>query len=174
MTGSDRIAADNPAVETHRATVARIGRTNRPRIDLPASIALPDNPIRLVLDGTVRFARLERGIAGEPGITGAYDSPAHLREGSDTPAPSPNRLTGWVEATELSFGRTVLLDVVDPGRLYGLRVPGTSALYEVGQPDTGLAAIAETIQDRDVVESSGADESEGPGGDTRTDSDIDG
>lgn len=145
---SDRVRADNPAVETVRATLERAGRTDRPVVALPADVETPDGPVRLVLDGRTTHARIERGLDGTPSIRAAYDSPRPAREGSAGTGDAPNRLAEWVAETGLAFGRSVLVDVVESGDRYGLRAPGESAVYETGRRDEGLAAIAAEVEDR--------------------------
>lgn len=145
---SDRVAADNPAVETVRATVVRAGRTDRPAVALPDDLDLPDGVVRLVLDGRICYARVERALRDGPSIRGAFDAPSLARE-DGPPGGTSNRLAEWVDAAGLPFGRSVLLDVVEPGRLYGLREPGESAVYEASAPDPGLADLAAEIDRRD-------------------------
>ncbi|MFC6940989.1 hypothetical protein ACFQE8_13630 [Salinirubellus sp. GCM10025818] len=151
----DRIAADNPSVETVRATLAAAGATGRPRIAVPDDSveAFPvGEVVRLVLGGRTRFARIDRAIDDTVEIRGAYDNRRLARE-----ADGENRLVEWADAEGVDVGRSVLVDVVEAGELYGVRRAGTSAVYEL--PETSrndsLAAIAERTRD---TEGAGDDE----------------
>ena len=139
----DRIAADNPAVETVRATLAAAGATGRPRVAVPedAAESFPvGEVVRVVLGGRTRFARVDRAIDDTVEIRGAYDNRRMARE-----TEGDNRLVEWADAEGVDVGRSVLVDVVEAGQLYGVRRPGTDAVYEL--PETtrndSLAAIAE-------------------------------
>jgi hypothetical protein len=146
----DRIAADNPSVETVRATLAAAGATGRPRIALPDD-SVEQFPVgdvvRLVLDGRTRFARVDRAIDDTVEIRGAYDNRRLARE-----ADGENRLVEWAKEESIDVGRSVLVDVVEVGELYGVRRAGTSAVYEL--PETSrndsLAAIAERTRDAET------------------------
>lgn len=138
----DRVPSDHETVRTIRATIARRG-ASRPRIDVPEddADAFPDDDVvRLVIDGTTRFARLERGFAdGVPRIADAHDTPEEAR----SPGDGPNRLAEWFESSDRSFGSSAAIDVIEPGFAYGLREPGDRAVYDaVEAPDSGLASIA--------------------------------
>lgn len=154
----DRIASDNPAIETLRTTVARHGGT-RKRIELPAatdgnadgdagaadSEAIPpiDEVVRLVIDGTTYHARIEGGFAdADPYVAGAYETPDMARAGDGT-----DHLGPWLESTGRSAGSTVLLDAIEPGFAYGLREPGERAIYDaVEKPSDSLASIARDLE----------------------------
>jgi hypothetical protein len=107
--------------------------------------------VRLVLGGRTRFARVHRGLDGGLEIRGAYDNRRLARE-----ADGENRLVEWVEREAVDVGRSVLVDVVETGELYGVRRPGTDAVYELPETtrDDSLAAIAERTR-----EASGEEES---------------
>lgn len=140
----DRIAHDDDAVRTVRATLARAGRTDRPRVAIPddASDAVPAEAVRLVLDGTTRYAHVERALDDGLEIRRVADNARQAREGD-----GQNRLPAWVDDRGLDIGRSVLLDVVEDGSLYGLRAPGESATYPLsGAPDEGLASIARDLE----------------------------
>ena len=142
---ADRVAADNPSVETVRATLARAGRTDRPKVELPDEFFVPDGPVRLALDGRTYHAIFELSIRDDPELRGVYDNARLAREGD-----GENRLVEWVEQNGLEFGRSVFIDVVERGALYGIRAPGEDAVYEVPErPDDGLANIAEDIEGHD-------------------------
>ena len=155
-----RLSSDHPDVGTARATLVRAGRTDRPRVALSADAPLDaGETVRLVLDGTERFAPVERALSGdvvEHGSTGsrngarsgdglelrgAYDTP----EGARDPASGTDRLPAWRENHGVAFDGAVLVDVVEPGYRYGLRAPGERALYDAGRPDEGLQDIAEDL-----------------------------
>ncbi len=142
----DRIAHDNPAVETIRATVARHG-ARRKRVELPedADADVPtDEIVRLVIDETTHHARVEGGFADAgPHITGAHETPGRARSADGT-----NHLQGWLDDADRPAGSTVLVDVIEPGFAYGLRAPGEEAVYDaVEKPDEDLAAIARDLED---------------------------
>lgn len=138
----DRIASDNPAIETLRATVARHGGT-RKRVELPADAAPTDEVVRLVLDGTTYHARIEGGFAdADPYVAGAYDTPGGARSGNGS-----DRLQAWLDSEDRSPGSTVLLDVIEPEFAYGLRKPGEEVVYDaVEKPSDSLASIARDLE----------------------------
>jgi hypothetical protein len=138
---TDRLPSDHPSVETVRATLARRGRT-RSRLALPADDRFPLTPTRLVLDGDTYHGRIESGEDGVE-INGAYDNArlARERDGED-------RLEAWRRNAEIDHGRSVLVDVVEAGFLYGVREPGERVVYDaVESPDEGLAAIVRKFDD---------------------------
>lgn len=144
---ADRVPSDHPTVTTHDGTLARQGRTDRPKVVLPADAGLPvGEVVRLALDGTERRARFERPTVGDGlELRGVYDTPDHVRE----PGSGTDRLAEWVADAGLAFGRTVHLDVVESGFRYGLRGPGERAVYDAtGGPDGSLASIAERLEER--------------------------
>jgi hypothetical protein len=102
--------------------------------------------VRLVLAGATHHATFESGRDGDREITGAYDNArlARDRDGTD-------RLDEWRRSSGIELGRSVAIDVVEPGFLYGVREPGERAVYEATEPpDEGLAAIARDLGgDRD-------------------------
>lgn len=129
------------------------GAIDRPAIELPGDVdtgpgtdgLVPvDEVVRLELGGSTRHARFEE-YAGGIRATGAFDTPELAR----SPGEGTNRLAEWVDDRSLSPGRTVHLDLVEPGFAYGLRAPGESAVYDApsSSPDDSLAAIAEDLED---------------------------
>ncbi|EMA43239.1 DUF7112 family protein [Halococcus saccharolyticus] len=138
----ERIPHDHPSVETVRATLARRGRSSRPRLALPDDAdRFPLDTIRLVLDGETYHARVESGLDGDREITGAYDNARLARERDGT-----DRLDEWRRSSGLDLGRSVAVDIVESGFLYGVREPGERAVYEATEPpDEGLAAIAQDL-----------------------------
>lgn len=136
---TDRVPSDHPTVETVRATLERRGRT-RSRLSLPDDDRFPLDIVRLVLDGDTSHARIESNRAG-PEINGAYDNARLARERT-----GDDRLEEWRAESDIDYGRSVLVDVVEPGFLYGVREPGERAVYEaVESPDESLAAIARDL-----------------------------
>lgn len=155
---ADRVRSDHPSIPTLRGRLVRRGGTRRPAVAVSADdgggdadeaanddAGRPPLPaggtIRLVIDGAERRAPVvERGE--DRLVAGAYDDPRRARErdGSD-------RLAEWVETRAIEFGRTVLVDVVEPGEAYGLRLPGEEAVYEVDRgPTDSLRRIAEDLE----------------------------
>ena len=140
----ERVGSDHPAVTTLRGTLVRRGGTRRPAVELPdvECEALPaDGQVRVVVDGRQRHAPVgDRG--GTRAIYGAYDNARLARERS-----GEDRLAAWVDDRDLDFGRSVLVDVVEDGELYGLRVPGEEAVYEADRgPTDSLRRIAEDLE----------------------------
>lgn len=142
---ADRVAHDNPSVGSVRAELVRAGRTDRPRIAVPADEAdrFPaGDVVRLVVDGSERFTRVAEPTSGTGlELRGAHDTPADARErgaGSD-------HLGEWRTAHDVRFGGAVLVDVVEADYKYGLRAPGERAVYDAGRPDDGLADIARDL-----------------------------
>lgn len=147
---SDQVPSDHPTISTVEATLSRSGATARPRIDIPGEVAdeFPAGEVvRLVLDGHEYRARIERGFSGDGfQIRGAYDSPRLARN----PGEGENRLVEWFEDSGLSFGRTVLVDVVTEKFTYGLRAPGSRAVYDATEaPDESLASIARQLEEQE-------------------------
>ncbi|MFB6110492.1 MAG: hypothetical protein ABEJ60_06425 [Halodesulfurarchaeum sp.] len=139
---TERLAHDHPTIETIPAKLARRGRTTRPTVRVQGDLEVePGSLVRLMLDGTEYRAPVERREDGTPVFRRAASSPAVARD----PAPAENALVEWVESTGLGMGRTVHVDVVEPGFRYGLRAPGESAVYPSGRPDDSLASIAENL-----------------------------
>lgn len=140
----DSVPSD--AVDSVRATLDRAGRTDRPKVTLPDEDRdrFPrDEVVKLVLDGTTRHARVERAIDDTLELRGAYANPRQAREGD-----GENHLPAWVDDAGLDFERTVHVDVVEAGALYGLRAPGERAVYEVpDSPDESLADIAKQVEE---------------------------
>lgn len=139
---TDRVSHDHPTIETVSATVARYGGTSRPEIRVAESLSVEQGSVvRLVLGGTEYYTEVQSSEGQTPVFRGAYPSPRTARK----PAGTTNHLVGWVEERNPEWGRTVQLDVVEPGFKYGLRAPGESATYKTGRPDEGLADIARDL-----------------------------
>jgi len=141
---ADGVGGDHPSVTTLRGTLVRRGGTRRPAVDVSRDDrdALPTGgTVRLVLDGRQRHAPV--GERGETrAFLGAYDNARRARERD-----GPDRLAEWAEEHGIDFGRSVLVDVVEPGEAYGLRAPGEEAVYEVERgPAESLRRIAEDLE----------------------------
>lgn len=142
-----RVASDGDSVVTVRATLARTGRTDRPRIRLPEDADPerfpPEEPVRVVADGRTYHAVIDYDLEDRLVIAGLYDNAARAREGD-----GENHLDAWADAADIEFGGSVLLDVVTAGFQFGLRAPGTDAVYTVlDEPDSSLADIARQVED---------------------------
>lgn len=139
----DSVSSD--AVDSVRATLARAGRTDRPKVTLPddARDRFPtDEVVRLVVAGKTRHARVERALDDTLELRGAYANARQAREGD-----GENHLVAWADDAGLDFGRTVHVDFVDEGSTYGLRAPGVRAVYTVpDSPNESLADIAKQTQ----------------------------
>jgi hypothetical protein len=140
---SDRVPSDHDAVDTHRVPIEAVGRTGRPRVVLPGTLDVADgSTVTLSLDGDDFYATVGTTIEGDLGITHAADNRrlAREREGE-------NRLAEWVEQAAVSLGGSAHLDVVTAGHHYGLRTPGTRAVYTATDaPDSSLSDIASDLE----------------------------
>ena len=139
---ADRVPSDSPSVETFGASLARSGGTRKPCLRLPADADLAAGDFfRLALDGREYHARADEDSKGLL-VRGAYDNKRLAR----TPGEGENRLVEWCRDADRGPGDAVDLDEVDPGYLYGLRVPGKRSVYRVTRkPDDSLASIAESL-----------------------------
>ncbi|WP_255198558.1 DUF7112 family protein [Halorarius litoreus] len=140
----DSVSSD--AVDSVRATLARAGRTDRPKVTLPddARERFPtEEVVRLDLGGKTRHVRIERALDDTLELRGAYANARQAREGD-----GENHLVAWADAKGLDFGRTVHVDIVDEGTAYGLRAPGERAVYTVPDaPNDSLADIAKQTEE---------------------------
>ncbi|ESP87529.1 DUF7112 family protein [Candidatus Halobonum tyrrellensis] len=141
----DRIASDADGVTTHRARLARSGGTRLPCLRLPDGLGVEaGDEIRLVLDGTRYHARVAGDASGLL-VRGAYDNRRLVRENTGE---GENRLVEWCREHDREPDDAVDLDAVDPGHLYGLRVPGERTVYEVSKrPNSSLQDIADSLYD---------------------------
>lgn len=138
---SERVSST--ALETIRATLARSGGTSRPEVRLPAENdhTIDADVVHLTVEDTSYHAPVV-SVADSIALRGAYRNPRRARERE-----GEEYLSAWLEASELEFGRTVLLDVINPGVQYGLRAPGEEAVYRLWtQPDTDLQDIARSLE----------------------------
>ncbi|MXR40174.1 hypothetical protein GRX01_02220 [Halobaculum sp. WSA2] len=146
---SDRLASDADDVTAFRARLARSGGTRLPCLRIPEEAAVSaGDEIRLVLDGDQRHAEVTSDSKGLL-VRGAYDDRKRMREATrGTGGDVENRLVEWAREHDRDPGDPVDLDEVDPGYLYGLRVPGERAVYTVTKrPDKGLQDIADSLYD---------------------------
>lgn len=141
---ADSVPSD--AVNSVRATLARAGRTDRPKVTVPdeATDQFPEfEVVRIGTGNDTYFARVELAIDDTMEIRGLYDNARLAKEGD-----GENHLPAWADDNGLDFERTVHLDIVDEGFFYGLRAPGERVVYRVpDRPDDGLADIAEGIEE---------------------------
>jgi len=151
-----RVPSDDEGVASIRASLARSGGTRRPCVRLPdddalagrvesgtcESLDLSDGDIvRLVFDREERYALVRADGRGRL-IRGAYDNRRLARE----PGEGDNRLVAWLDANDRESGQSVVLDVVVPGELYGLRIPGERAIYDANRgPRSSLSDIARNL-----------------------------
>lgn len=141
----ERVSSDDPSIQTFRARIERAGGTSRPRLALPpeAADAVPTEVVRFVLNGKRYHADVRSGAEG-PIVAGVYETARLAR----TPGEGVNRLPEWLDDAGLATGRSVLIDVVVPDFLYGLRPPGTDTVYEVvDPPSSSLASIASDLDE---------------------------
>lgn len=139
-----RVPSDHPTVTAVRGTLESLGAIGRPmvRIDAADADRFPaDSTVRLAVGGRDRFTRIE-DRDGDRALVGAFDN-ARL---ATAPGEGVDRLAEWVEAASLEVGRSLLVDVVTDGTYYGLRVPGTTTIYQpIEPPRASLRAIADRV-----------------------------
>lgn len=140
---TEKIASDHDAVETHRASLAAVGRTDRVQVALPENLSLDrEDVIWLALDGEGGYARVAETLDGQPVIRHVATNRRQAREGD-----GDDRLGPWVDHAGLSPGDSIHLDVIEAGVAYGLRTPGTRVVYAPpGRPDASLADIARDLE----------------------------
>ena len=140
---ADRVRSD--ALETLDATLVRHGPRGRLAVELPDSTTLStDDVLRCTIAGTERFVRPTTVAGGAVRFTGAYEAPSIAR----SPGGDDDYLRAWLDQADLDAGRTVHVDVIEPGFKYGLRAPGETAVYDATEsPDDDLASIAEQFSD---------------------------
>lgn len=144
---ADRIASDHPSVRTVRSTCTETA--TGVRLEVPADdrdTFVTDDVVRVVLDGDELFARVERALTGEElSIPGVYQTPGDARD----PSGATDRLREWIDANGVSPGGSVLIDVVEPEFLYGLRAPGETVYYDAREPPSdSLSEIATDLEDQ--------------------------
>ena len=144
---ADRIASDHPSVQTVRSTCAET--TTGVRLEIPADgrEAFPtDEVVRIVIEGEELFGRVERALTGDDlSIPGVYETP----DGARDPSGATDRLAEWIDEGSVSKGGSVLIDVVEPDFLYGLRAPGETTYYDAYEPpNSSLSDIAKDLEDQ--------------------------
>jgi len=140
---TDRVPSDHGTVTSHRTDLDEIGRTGRPRVPLPDAVdASVGDGVRLSVGGERYHARIEESLGGDPDLRGAFANARLAR----TSGEGRNHFRKWVEAAGLATGDAVLLDVVTDGYAYGLREPGTRAVYTpLEPPSSSLSDIARDL-----------------------------
>ncbi|RKD95834.1 DUF7112 family protein [Halopiger aswanensis] len=143
---ADRVSSDHPSVQTVRATCTETATG--------AYVAIPDDDsngfptgevVRIVLDGDELFAKIDRPL-GENGVSipGVYETP----DGARDPSSGTDQLPAWIDDRGISAGGSVLVDIVEPDFLYGLREPGATAYYDAHEPPSdSLNEIAKNLED---------------------------
>ncbi|AFO57767.1 MULTISPECIES: hypothetical protein [Natrinema] len=143
---TDRVASDHPSVQTVRSTCTETATGVKLEVPADDREAFPtDEVVRVVLDGEELFARVERALTGDDlSIPGVYDTPDLARD----PSGGTDRLTEWTTDHDVPAGGSVLIDVVEPEFLYGLRSPGETTYYDAREPPTeSLSEIADSLED---------------------------
>jgi len=144
---ADRIASDHPSVETVRSTCTETATGVKLAVPADDRDAFPtDEVVRVVLDGEELFANVERALTGDDlSIPGVYETPESARD----PSNATDRLIAWVDDHGVAAGGSVLIDVVEPDFLYGLRAPGETAYYDAREPPSdSLSEIAKDLEEQ--------------------------
>jgi hypothetical protein len=136
---AERLPSDHDAVESRRGELTRVGRTDRPQVELPSDVAVaPGEILRVALDGTAYSAQVEETLGGTPVVRHVADNDRLARERAGT-----DRLAEWVQTADVTVGNAVAVDIVTEGYMYGIRTPGQRAVYTATEPpDSSLADIA--------------------------------
>ena len=144
----DRLVSDHETVTSHRASLERIGRTDRPQLPLPAALTVaPEELISLSLAGRKTHAHINRTLDGRPALRGVFET-RRLARSTTTPESDPeeNLLLEWLETVGYAPGDTLVVDVLIEGYAYGLRTPGERVVYAPPEPpDPGLADVADDL-----------------------------
>lgn len=144
----NRLPHDHPSIDSVRATIERAGSTAHPKLVLPEEPALfPEGVAHVTIDGQQYHARIDRSFEGVPEIRSIRDNARLARRGKTD---AVNRLREWFDAGDLGFGRSIHVDIIEPGHQYAIRRPGEQAVYTtIAQPDQSLSAIARELGDID-------------------------
>ncbi|QWC20157.1 hypothetical protein [Halorubrum sp. 2020YC2] len=153
-----RVPSDGEDVSSVRVSLARSGSTRRPCVRLPDDDALDGRVesgscdelgvsagdiVRVAIDREEHHARVASDSKGRL-LRGAFDNRRLAREGGE----GANRLVEWIDANGREPGEGVVLDVVVPGELYGLRIPGERTVYDANRgPRSSLADIARDVDE---------------------------
>lgn len=148
-----RVPSDGEDVSSIRVSLARSGGTRRPCVRLPDDDALDGRVesgtceelglgtgdiVRVAIDREEYHARVASDSKGRL-LRGAFDNRRLAREAGE----GTNRLVEWLDGNDREPGDSVVLDVVVPGELYGLRIPGERTVYDANRgPRSSLADIA--------------------------------
>jgi len=151
-----RVPSDGEDVSSVRVSLARSGGTRRPCVRLPDDDALDGRVesgscdalgvnaadiVRVAIDREEYHARVASDSKGRL-LRGAFDNRRLARDAGE----GTNRLVGWLDANDREPGEGVVLDVVVPGELYGLRIPGDRTVYDANRgPRSSLADIARDV-----------------------------
>ncbi|PSQ54793.1 hypothetical protein BRD22_11355 [Halobacteriales archaeon SW_8_68_21] len=151
-----RVPSDGEDVSSVRVSLARSGGTRRPCVRLPDDDALDGHVesgscdalgvgagdiVRVAIDREEYHARVASDSKGRL-LRGAFDNRRLARDAGE----GTNRLVGWLDANDREPGEGVVLDVVVPGELYGLRIPGDRTVYDANRgPRSSLADIARDV-----------------------------
>ncbi|WP_121741724.1 DUF7112 family protein [Natronorubrum halophilum] len=144
---ADRISSDHPSVRTVRSTCTETATGVRLEVPADDRDAFPtDEVVRIILDGDELFARVERALTGDDlSIPGVYETPDQARD----PTGATDRLATWVDDHDVSMSGSVLVDVIEPEFLYGLRSPGETTYYDAREPPSdSLSDIAKNVEDQ--------------------------
>lgn len=141
---ADRLSSDHPSIRTVRATLSET--TTGARLEIPGDESdgfAVDELVRITLEGTERFARVERALTGdELTIEGVYET----ADGARDPRNGTDVLPDWCAEHTVRDGGSVLIDIIEPEFSYGIRGPGETAYYDASEPPQGsLADIANDI-----------------------------
>lgn len=143
---ADRLSSDHPSVRTVRATLSETATGVQLSLPDEERDAFPvEEVVRVNLDGSERFASVERALTGaELSIPGVYETP----DGARDPRTATDLLPEWTDDHGVPSGGSVLIDVVEPEFYYGLRAPGETNYYDaVEPPKESLADIAKDLED---------------------------
>jgi hypothetical protein len=140
---TDRVPSDHDSVQSHRTTVAQVGRTGRPRIPLPEGVeAAVGDVLEVSLEGETYHAQVREALDGECDLRGAFPNARLARAERE----GENALRAWLDEAGVAVGDPLLIDVVTPGYNYGLRRPGERVIYAATDPPaSSLADIARDI-----------------------------
>ncbi|MXV60744.1 hypothetical protein GS429_01385 [Natronorubrum sp. JWXQ-INN-674] len=142
---ADRISSDHPSVQTVRSTCTETATGVRLEVPADDRDAFPtDEVVRIVLDGDELFGLVERALTGdELSVPGVYETPDQARD----PSGATDRLAEWVDDHGVPAGGSVLVDVIEPEFLYGLRTPGETTYYDAREPPSeSLSDIAKDLE----------------------------
>jgi hypothetical protein len=151
-----RVPSDDEGLASIRVSLARSGGTRRPCVRIPEDDELDGrvesgtceslemaagDVVRVAIDREEYHAPVTADSTGRL-VRGAFDNRRLAREAGE----GENRLVAWLDANGREPGESVVLDVVVPGELYGLRIPGERVVYEATRgPRSSLSDIARDL-----------------------------